>query len=382
MLDHTNVTTLHYFYNSGDKPDETYLNLVMDFVPQTVYGMSRHYAKSKKTFPLLYMKLYTYQLCRSLAYIHSLGVCHRDIKPQNLLVHPETHVLKLCDFGSAKILVGEPNVSYICRGTTARRTHLRRHRLLLLHRRLVRRLHPRRAPPRRAALPGRVGRRPARRDHQGARHADARRDPVDEPELLGVQVPAGQAAPVEQGLPPAHAARRHRPRLQAPLRAGHAPQAPRGLHAAALRRAARPTEAAQRAAAADLDFRPQELFEHRPHQAEARARVVRRRRGRPAAEGGGGVAERAAAASGEGAAATVAPAPGRPPGGPRGTARVRGWGGEARAPGRAMRIWRRAGRRARGSGLQLAWAERSRRACSGRVEGAILRSVSCARPSH
>ena len=106
MLDHVNVTTLHhYFYNSGDKPDETYLNLVMDFVPQTVYGMSRHYAKSKKTFPLLYMKLYTYQLCRSLAYIHSLGVCHRDIKPQNLLVHPETHVLKLCDFGSAKILV-------------------------------------------------------------------------------------------------------------------------------------------------------------------------------------------------------------------------------------------------------------------------------------
>ena len=116
MLDHVNVTTLHhFFYTAGEKPDESYLNLVMDFVPQTVYGMLRQYAKVKKTFPLLCMKLYTYQLCRSLAYIHSLGVCHRDIKPQNLLVHPETHMLKLCDFGSAKILVkGEPNVSYIC----------------------------------------------------------------------------------------------------------------------------------------------------------------------------------------------------------------------------------------------------------------------------
>jgi serine/threonine protein kinase len=32
-----------------------------------------------------------------------------------LLVDPETQVLKLCDFGSAKKLVkGEPNVSYIC----------------------------------------------------------------------------------------------------------------------------------------------------------------------------------------------------------------------------------------------------------------------------
>jgi glycogen synthase kinase 3 beta len=32
-----------------------------------------------------------------------------------LLLNPATGILKLCDFGSAKILVaGEPNVSYIC----------------------------------------------------------------------------------------------------------------------------------------------------------------------------------------------------------------------------------------------------------------------------
>jgi len=64
---------------------------------------------------MLQIKLYMYQLLRSLAYIHSVGICHRDIKPQNLLLNPSTGVLKLCDFGSAKILVaGEPNVSYIC----------------------------------------------------------------------------------------------------------------------------------------------------------------------------------------------------------------------------------------------------------------------------
>lgn len=44
-------------------------------------------------------QVYMYQLFRSLAYIHSQGVCHRDIKPQNLLVDPDTAVLKLCDFG-------------------------------------------------------------------------------------------------------------------------------------------------------------------------------------------------------------------------------------------------------------------------------------------
>jgi glycogen synthase kinase 3 beta len=95
--------------------DEVYLNLVLEYVPETVYRASRHYAKLKQPMPMLQIKLYMYQLLRSLAYIHSVGICHRDIKPQNLLLNPATGVLKLCDFGSAKILVaGEPNVSYIC----------------------------------------------------------------------------------------------------------------------------------------------------------------------------------------------------------------------------------------------------------------------------
>ena len=92
-----------------------FLNLVLEFIPETVYKVARHYSKSKQTIPISFIKLYMYQLFRSLAYIHSLGICHRDIKPQNLLLDPESGVLKLCDFGSAKHLVqGEPNVSYIC----------------------------------------------------------------------------------------------------------------------------------------------------------------------------------------------------------------------------------------------------------------------------
>ena len=102
-------------YRHMTQKDEVYLNLVLEYVPETVYRASRHYAKLKQPMPMLQIKLYMYQLLRSLAYIHSVGICHRDIKPQNLLLNPATGVLKLCDFGSAKILVAaEPNVSYIC----------------------------------------------------------------------------------------------------------------------------------------------------------------------------------------------------------------------------------------------------------------------------
>lgn len=118
-LDHQNVVQLLYFFfiSSSDRfgREEVYLHLVLEFIPETVNKVARHYAKSKQTIPMFYIKLFMYQLFRSLAYIHSMGICHRDIKPQNLLLDPESAVLKLCDFGSAKQLVkGELNVSYIC----------------------------------------------------------------------------------------------------------------------------------------------------------------------------------------------------------------------------------------------------------------------------
>ncbi|KAI3741276.1 hypothetical protein L1987_58947 [Smallanthus sonchifolius] len=116
LLDHPNVVPLkNCFYSTTDK-NEVYLNVVLEYVPETVYRMSRHFVKMNQHMPMLYVQLYTYQICRGLNYIHNvIGVCHRDIKPQNLLVNPQTQQLKICDFGSAKMLVpGEPNISYIC----------------------------------------------------------------------------------------------------------------------------------------------------------------------------------------------------------------------------------------------------------------------------
>lgn len=116
LMDHPNVVSLKHCFFSTTSRDELFLNLVMEYVPETLYRVLKHYTSSSQRMPIFYVKLYTYQIFRGLAYIHTVpGVCHRDVKPQNLLVDPLTHQCKLCDFGSAKVLVkGEANISYIC----------------------------------------------------------------------------------------------------------------------------------------------------------------------------------------------------------------------------------------------------------------------------
>lgn len=115
---HPYIVSLHHHFvskGSGSKSDDVYLNLVLEYVPETIYSITKHHNHLKEKVPLMTVKLYMFQLARALAHIHGQGICHRDIKPQNLLIDPVKQMLKLCDFGSAKALVaGEPNVAYIC----------------------------------------------------------------------------------------------------------------------------------------------------------------------------------------------------------------------------------------------------------------------------
>jgi len=119
QLEHPNVLQLRYFfYSRGEryKSNELYLNMMLEYMPETLYSVAQ--CDGTKRIPLmdiLYVKVYMYQLFRSLAYLHAVGICHRDIKPQNMLLDPQTHIIKLCDFGSAKeLLKGEANIAYIC----------------------------------------------------------------------------------------------------------------------------------------------------------------------------------------------------------------------------------------------------------------------------
>merc|ERR1712232_1474814 len=65
-----------------------------------------------------------FQLMRAMAQLYGQKICHRDVKPENVLLGPAGECvlpgalcirsLKLADFGSAKALTSVPSTSYIC----------------------------------------------------------------------------------------------------------------------------------------------------------------------------------------------------------------------------------------------------------------------------
>ena len=87
-----------------------YLSIIMNYYDGDLFNYIK--SQGKKCLSTFDIKLITYQLFRGLNYIHSLGICHRDIKPHNILIKDKKVVI--CDFGSAKILTEEPNLPYIC----------------------------------------------------------------------------------------------------------------------------------------------------------------------------------------------------------------------------------------------------------------------------
>jgi len=117
-LHHPNIVELKSYYctkaeNCND--DEFYLNCIMEYVPQTLSDLISQNRKNHTKFDKLLLKIFSYQMLKCIGYLHSLGICHRDIKPQNILINPEDYTLKLCDFGCAKHLVKtESNIAYIC----------------------------------------------------------------------------------------------------------------------------------------------------------------------------------------------------------------------------------------------------------------------------
>jgi serine/threonine-protein kinase len=91
-LNHPNITTT---YDVGTENELAYI--VMELVEGTTLA-------DKLAAPVLWDEAVRLLLpvCQALAYAHSRGVIHRDVKPANILISPDGQV-KLTDFGLAKL---------------------------------------------------------------------------------------------------------------------------------------------------------------------------------------------------------------------------------------------------------------------------------------
>ena len=61
-----------------------------------------------------YVQFYAKQLASGLEYLYKNKIIHRDLKPQNLLLNSDYTVLKISDFGFAKIIGAEAMAQTIC----------------------------------------------------------------------------------------------------------------------------------------------------------------------------------------------------------------------------------------------------------------------------
>ena len=117
-LHHPNIVELKSYYKTkaeNKSEDEFFLNCIMEYVPLTLSSLISQNRKKHTKFDPILLKLFSYQMLKCIGYLHSLSICHRDIKPQNILIDPKDYTLKLCDFGCAKHLKKtEPNIAYIC----------------------------------------------------------------------------------------------------------------------------------------------------------------------------------------------------------------------------------------------------------------------------
>ena len=59
-MEHPNVICLKHCFFSTSSRDELFLNLVMEFVPETLYRVLKHYSNANQRMPLIYVKLYRF----------------------------------------------------------------------------------------------------------------------------------------------------------------------------------------------------------------------------------------------------------------------------------------------------------------------------------
>lgn len=110
-LDHPNIVKLKAFYE-----DDTDYYIVMEYVPG---GDLMDFIAAYGAIEETPSKEIARQIIEAIDHVHSKGISHRDLKPDNVLIaHDDPVVVKITDFGLAKSKESEGTMKTFC-GTLA-----------------------------------------------------------------------------------------------------------------------------------------------------------------------------------------------------------------------------------------------------------------------
>lgn len=110
-LNHPNIVTI---FDAGEEHDLAYIAMEFlngqDMVP---------YTKPDNLLPFLKVMSIVARVADALAYAHTQNVVHRDIKPANVMYEPGSNMLKVTDFGIARITDSSKTKTGMVLGTPA-----------------------------------------------------------------------------------------------------------------------------------------------------------------------------------------------------------------------------------------------------------------------
>merc|ERR1712224_164793 len=84
--------------------------------PDTLQRIIKHARYQGTPLDMIYVRLWSYQILRGMASLFRKQIIHRDLKPANLLVDARSLILKVCDFGTAKMPTDDDSSDqpYLC----------------------------------------------------------------------------------------------------------------------------------------------------------------------------------------------------------------------------------------------------------------------------
>jgi len=106
---HPNIISRLGHGTAIDLAGTTFHYLVLEYLPGgDMAALCRH-----RPLPLDKALFYLEQVCSGLAHAHKCGVIHRDVKPQNLLLTGDKKILKIADFGVARLETNEGEITRV-----------------------------------------------------------------------------------------------------------------------------------------------------------------------------------------------------------------------------------------------------------------------------